>query len=182
MGTYCNEPEETGMGAVLIDVFRLSQDRQCASGVLEVSELPRLAAAPGAFLSGHLAWRAQGTEGRRGLAGAVLRVKGELHGTCCRCGAPITLPVHLETSFLFAKSEAEADAIPLSEDGDDEIAVGSTRFDAAAWVEEEVLLALPLFPAHDDCEPPSGPGQEDEPGKGGSRSPFAVLAGLKVKH
>lgn len=169
------------MGAVLIDVFRLSQDRQCASGVLNVAELPRLAAAPGEFRSGHLAWRATGTEGRRGLAGALLQVKGELHGTCCRCGARLTLPVRLETSFLFAKSEAEADAIPLAEDGDDEIAVGSTRFDAAAWVEEEVLLALPLFPMHDDCESPSGP-DEDAPGEDGGSSPFAVLAGLKVRH
>jgi len=42
-------------------------------------------------------------------------------------------------------------------------------------VEEEVLLALPIAPRHEQCEPPSGGAAGHGP------SPFAALAALK-KH
>lgn len=169
------------MSQVLIDVFRLSHDRATEKGVLEVSDLPLLGDHEAKFTSGSLAWEAEGTEGRRRLPGALLRIRGVLKGVCCRCGAPLEVEIDRETPFLFVKSEAEADAIPLSEDEDDEIVVGSPRFDVAKWVEEEVLLSLPLYPAHDDCDAPENPlHEEEEPGME-RVSPFAALAALK-KH
>ncbi len=42
-------------------------------------------------------------------------------------------------------------------------------------IEEEVLLALPIAPRHEQCEPPSGSTAETGP------LPFAALAALK-KH
>lgn len=169
------------MDSVQIDVFRLSRDRAKAAGELSVADLPLLGSHEAKFSEGTLAWEAEGTEGRRRLPGAVLRIRGSIRGTCCRCGAPLELEIDRETSFLFVKSEAEADAIPLSEDEEDEIVVGSTRFDVAKWVEEEVLLSLPLYPAHDACDAPENPlREEDEPGME-RVSPFAVLSSIK-KH
>ena len=169
------------MGSVLIDVFRLSRDRAVERGSFDVSELPLLGGHEARFCSGRLSWEAVGTEGRRRLPGALLRISGRIAGSCCRCGRPLELEISRETSFLFVKSEAEADASPLSEDEDDEIVVGSSRFDVAKWVEEEVLLSLPLYPAHEDCCAPDNPlHEEEEPGME-RVSPFAALAALK-KH
>ena len=162
----------------LIDVYRLSERRLRESGDFEVSELPRLGSHAGAFTGGLLHWEATGTEGRRGMPGARLLVTGEIRGVCCRCGKPLVLAVERDTPFLFAASEAQADAIPLAEDEDDEIVVGSSRFDAAGWVEEEVLLSLPLYPSHDGCESPANPRKGEEDGAK-RESPFAVLASLK---
>jgi uncharacterized protein len=50
----------------------------------------------------------------------------------------------------------------------------------AEFVEEEILLALPLSPRHEDCA--QGPKREFEPGEGrGSQedNPFAVLKKLR---
>ena len=162
----------------LIDVFRLSEGRRTESGDFEVSGLPRLGSHVGAFTGGSLHWEATGTEGRRGMPGARLRVTGAVRGTCSRCGDPLEIPVDIDTSFLFARTEAQADAIPLSEDEDDEIVVGSSRFDVAAWVEEEVLLALPLYPVHSGCAAPANPaGGKEEAAE--RENPFAVLASLR---
>jgi uncharacterized protein len=47
--------------------------------------------------------------------------------------------------------------------------------DVAVLIEDEILLALPSVPRHDDCVLPGG-GQESA-----KVSPFSVLAGLQGK-
>ena len=67
-------------------------------------------------------------------------------------------------------------------DGDDEIVVGSRKFDVAAWVEEELILSLPLFAQHDDCEPDEERMQTEETSETMQRAnPFACLAALKKR-
>ncbi|MCI5850718.1 MAG: DUF177 domain-containing protein [Sutterellaceae bacterium] len=169
------------MAALLIDIFRLCEERGSASGDFDASELPRLAEHDGKFTRGRIHWEAEGNEGRRGLPGAILRISGTLEGTCCRCGAPLQADIRLETPFLFAKSEREADLIPITDDEEEEIVVGSTRFDVADWVEEEVLLKLPLYPSHERCDAPRVAGAGEDDAQEERINPFAVLSSLK-KH
>lgn len=169
------------MSAVQIDVFRLSKERGTASGKFTAAELPLLAGHDGQFTEGQVEWSATGTEGRKHLAGAILRIEGKLIGSCCRCGDPLTVDVHLKTSFLFTKTESEADSMPISEGGEDEVVVGSSHFDVANWVQEELLLKLPLYPAHDVCKAPELPTDEEEELEDARPNPFAVLSSLK-KH
>ena len=52
----------------------------------------------------------------------------ELHGKvavpCNRCNNPVDVPIDREVVFRFAKSEEEADTIPIEEDDDTEVVVG----------------------------------------------------------
>jgi hypothetical protein len=119
---------------------------------------------------------------KMGSSNTVVRTpEGKLIGSCCRCGDPLTVDVHLKTSFLFTKTESEADSMPISEDGEDEVVVGSSHFDVANWVQEELLLKLPLYPAHDVCKAPELPTDEEEELEDARPNPFAVLSSLK-KH
>lgn len=165
------------------DIFELSRARAEISGDFTGDELPALISMlDSEFGAVRVHWKAVGTAGRRELPGADLTIDAQITTRCVRCGEPVTLEIEKTVSFLFVKSEAEADAMPIEEDGDDEIVVGSRKFDVAAWVEEELILSLPLFAQHDDCEPDEERMQTEETPETMQRTnPFACLAALKKR-
>jgi uncharacterized protein len=63
------------------------------------------------------------------------------------------------------------EAAEAADDAVDRV-VASRSMAVAGLVEDELLLALPMVPVHERCEPPA----KDD---GTKPSPFAVLAGLK---
>ena len=89
------------------------------------------------------------------------------------------IPVSRELVFRFTKTEAEANALPLDEEGDDEeVIVGSRSLSVADWVQEEAILSLPAMPLHDDCEM-DYENTSDEVVEAEKPNPFAALAALK---
>ena len=85
--------------------------------------------------------------------------------------------IEREVAFRFAKSEEEADSIPIDEDDDTEVIVGSDKLNVADWIEEELILSLPLVPAHEEGCQTDGPEEsKDEVQK---PNPFAKLKDLK---
>ena len=69
-----------------------------------------------------------------------------------------------------------------------DLLVSSRRFDLAALVEDEAIMALPPAPRHDDCSAPAvadapaaGEGADAGPGDAAPapRNPFGALAALK---
>jgi uncharacterized protein len=88
--------------------------------------------------------------------------------TCQRCLQPLAVPVEVAAELELAESREAAEA------ADDEVdrVVASRNMDVAALVEDELLLALPMVAAHEDCPLPA----EDD---GSAPSPFAKLAGLR---
>jgi uncharacterized protein len=102
---------------------------------------------------------------------------------------PVVLPVEVERSIRFVADEALA--AELDADMDDDVLVVNRGFDLLDLVEDELIMASPLVPRHDECpQPPkmsvSDPGVEpNEASEGGSeasnerKNPFAVLAQLK---
>ena len=166
------------------DIFELSRARGVIEGDFTESDLPGLASlldADCGRLQVH--WQASGTAGRDDLPGADLALKAEIVTRCVRCGEPVTIVVEKTVPFLFVKNEKQADAIPIEDDGDYEIVVGSRKFDLAAWVEEELILSLPAFAQHDDCSPDEEHMHTEELPQAQERTnPFAVLATLKKKH
>lgn len=72
-----------------------------------------------------------------------------------------------------------------SAEGYDALEVGEEPLDLLALVEDELLLALPIVPAHDPevCQHPAGFVVEDEPESSEVEdkrpNPFSVLAQLK---
>ena len=103
----------------------------------------------------------------------------EVKMVCQRCLELVTLPIHSECSYAVVKEGANTQSLPK---GYDVLELGEDPLDLHALIEEELLLALPIVPAHhpEECQQPAGL-DEPEPGKDEvSRSnPFSVLAQLK---
>lgn len=165
------------------DIFELSRTRGHIEGRLTRDDLPEaLSMLEGEAADVTVDWSAHGTAGSRDLPGADLTISARVVTDCARCGKPVELAIDKTVSFLFTRTEAQADAMPIDEDGDFEIVVGSRKFDVAHWVEEELILSLPPVARHDDCAPEARDletHEEDEPQK---PNPFACLAGLKTRH
>jgi uncharacterized protein len=146
-------------------------------GVLERSvgldELPRLAdvlVETTGFLSVRLeAWRDD--EGKSWLQ---LDVTGEPVLCCQRCLAGVTFPLRIKSRLQLMAPGEEWPDDDLVDDSTDAIEAEKALV-VLSLIEEEVLLALPIAPRHEQCEPPSGSATENGP------SPFAALAALK-KH
>lgn len=104
----------------------------------------------------------------------------EVQMVCQRCLEPATLPVHSRFVYAVLREGASADSLPKSYDA---LEVGEEPLDLIELVEDELLLALPIVPAHepDACQPPGGFAAAPEPSVNEvSRSnPFDVLAQLK---
>lgn len=108
--------------------------------------------------------------------------------TCQRCMGVVQEPVAVDQWYRFVASED----IAMAEDdqSEEDLLVMEPQFDLLAVLEDELLMALPLVPMHEECpvaprlqagdiEEPGGGGERGEPGK--KPNPFAVLAQLKTK-
>lgn len=165
-----------------IDIFELSRTRGEIEGDLALADLPGLSETlEGAQKSAAVHFHAKGTAGRDDLPGAALEIHAKIQTMCSRCGKPVEVTVDKTVPFLFTRSEEQADAMDISEDGEFEVVVGSTKFDVAAWVQEELILSLPAFPQHARCEVDEAELEAADENFQERENPFAVLAGLK-KH
>ncbi len=163
-----------------LDVFELSRGRGHREGAIHLADMPRLAAML-VDVDGQLSYVVDGLVDGQGHPGAMMRLGGEVRMSCNRCGKPVAIELDREVPFRFVHTEAEADAIPIDEDEDTEIIVGSSALGLADWVEEEAILSLPIAPRHEDCSAPgfdSGDNPQEELADD-RRRPFAVLETLK---
>ena len=69
---------------------------------------------------------------------------------CRRCLGALEFPLQLEVSLRLAATQAEVDAEPLSAEGPESI-VADRKMQVHALVEDELLLAMPMAPRHQDC-------------------------------
>jgi len=103
----------------------------------------------------------------------------EVKMVCQRCLELVALPIHSESTYAVVKEGANTQSLPQ---GYDVLEVGEDPLDLLTLVEDELLLALPIVPAHDPevCQQPAGI-EEPEPSEDEvTRSnPFSVLAQLK---
>lgn len=177
-------------------------------GPSPLSDLPRLAEslAPEAHLDSipPVSWTAQGRLVPQRVGGPQLwldlTAHADLPWTCQRCLHPVALPVALERQIRFVVDEKAA--AELDAESEDDVLPLSRSFDLLSLIEDELIMASPLVPRHDNCpEQPvmsvSDPGVDgdevpedadltsasvdagDEPPRGQRPNPFAVLAKLK---
>lgn len=146
-----------------VDIFSIASNRQKINTKVTVSEMPELESLIiNSEESDSFEVEIEGIEGVRGLPAALLTVKGKLQMRCIRCTQPVDVEIDREVLFLFVRSEAEANRIPVEEDDEWEVVVGSEHLNVAEWVQEEVILSLPSFPRHDDCEAPQSAVLKDD--------------------
>lgn len=108
-----------------------------------------------------------------------LQAQATLPLTCQRCLAPVDVEVSVDRAFRFVADEAQAAA--LDDEAEEDLLALSRSFDLPSLVEDEMLLAQPLVPSHDECPEPLPAPVNDLPDEAESvrPHPFAVLERLK---
>lgn len=150
-------------------------------GSVAVGALARLApslAGPADGLQAH--WRLEGF--LRTLPGGALQpmarltVRAEVPMQCQRCLKPALQSI--DDSALFRLVDVEPELTLEELEAEDEALCVEGAVDVLEYVEDQLILALPLVPMHDTCPLPAtsgGDAQADAP----RESPFAKLAQLK---
>jgi uncharacterized protein len=164
---------------VSLDPFLPRALNQRWEGELGAAELPRLrAAAPAdAPLSARVTLTVvRGDLGEIRLQGMIT---GEIGQQCQRCLQPMIWRFSLEPDVVLVDPAGSPAAL-----GDDQefLELGPDgQLRPADFVEEEILLALPLAPRHEDCA--ARLPHEFEAGSGDrtAENPFAVLQELRKK-
>ena len=152
-----------------IDTRRFCERKESLSAALGPEDLPRLDAEaiedfiPVAVSVGVVA-------SPRGLSGLCVDLDGAVMLTCQRCMQPVEVGIRRRALFELVDSSSALDA---DDDDDWDRMLHSDRFDLIHLVEDEMLLALPYSPRHDQCEP------VERTGAGEKVLPFAGLAVLR---
>lgn len=125
-----------------------------------------------------LDYRLAGSVNNEGQPTLRLRVQGELQLQCQRCLDPLAFKLDIDSTFIVAADEA---AIPATAEDDEvftdeDYIIADTQMQVLDLLEDEVLLALPYTPKHDETQCGAS-GMLNELKK---PSPFAVLQGLKT--
>ena len=98
---------------------------------------------------------------------------------CQRCLTPVDVPLVVERPFRFVADEATAEA--LDDETEEDLLASSREFDLRELIEDELLMALPVVPLHDECPVPVDMAFSDEDFEAVQEekpNPFAALAGL----
>ena len=155
------------MSTLTIDIFELARSCQTLEGEVILEDLgplrerdPQLTVSPIKFV-------ATGLGSIRQYPAVSLSIEGEAQTSCATCNRLVSVPLAHELTFISLDEDEE----------DQDVIVGSTTFDVNAWVEEEVLLTLPMVARHDDCHYEPEP-EEEAP----KNNPFAGLADALKKH
>ena len=147
-----------------INIFELARRGETIEGEVAVKDLPNLL-------------------GFTATENGTLRfvdMEGDVDISCARCLKPMSVHIASGAVFRLVRTEAEANALPIEDDEEDEdVLVGSRSFDLEKWVEEEAILALPRMVVHDACEEKREWSDGEEPQEEKRPNPFAALAALK---
>jgi uncharacterized protein len=156
---------------VIPDAFRFAGEHRSLQGRVGLASLSRLAASLASH-EGEIEFRIDGRvdEQRRMLL--ELTASGVLGLQCQRCLTPMQWPFRIESTLWLVRPGEEIPEEELEDEDRDAVEV-HPDMDVHALVEDEILLAVPIVPRHEVCEPPQPVGGTDK------ASPFAVLSALK---
>lgn len=122
--------------------------------------------------SGSLGYRLDGRLGPRGRSQLMLQIDGVLSLCCQRCLEGVEYPVAIRSLLEFVDDEDDLTQDEIEDDSRDYL-VEQKELDVVALIEDEIILALPSAPCHENCAVPVA-------GQGATKpSPFLSLAGLK---
>ncbi|NJD34966.1 MAG: metal-binding protein [Betaproteobacteria bacterium] len=157
-------------GAV-IDYLEFARSGGMLERNVRLDELPRLADLL-ASTEGFLSVRLEGSRDDKGKSWLQVDIAGEPVLHCQRCLGGVEFPLAISSRLQLIAPGEEWPDDDLADDSADAIEA-EKALAVLSLVEEEVLLALPIAPRHEQCNLPSGNATENGP------SPFAALAALK---
>lgn len=156
---------------VVIDSQAFALEGASLQGDLPLASLPRLLD----LLSdsaGSVRYQLVGMVGSGNRAQLLVQVDGVISMCCQRCLEAMPYPLALRSLLEFMDSEGDLTQEELEDDSRDFLPL-QKALDVIELIEDEILLALPTVPRHEECALPAA-GQ-----RAASESPFSVLAGLK---
>lgn len=171
------------------DVLAFAEAGASLDGVEPLDGFERLLAErhAGGGMSPVVNWSASG-EMRPDAAGKPLpwlhlQVRLDLPVGCQRCLGPVVVALEVDRWFRFAADEAAAEA--EDDDSEEDVLAMEPRPDLLGLVEDELLMAIPLVPMHEQCPEPlvapqaraDADAQQASPEE--RPHPFAALARLK---
>ena len=178
LDTYDTRPMSEGWSK-LLDIGPLADGRAEIDFSIPLKEFPRvlpLLAGPDGTARGRVNF---GREGR--LAVAEVAVAADATMLCQRCLAPLNWPLKSTGRAALVATPAEAERVPETLET---VLAPEHRISIRDLVEEELLLALPLVPRHenDECAGDRAgtlvePGSAAEP-VGETHRPFGQLSEL----
>lgn len=155
------------------DPIRLAEEGAQLSGSLRLHAMPRLGEQDeGARVAIDLQFERAG-KARWEMRGEI---RATLRATCQRCLRRLTLDVQAQPSVVFVRSESEA-ATEAAMPAESDVVVATQPLVLKDFVEDELLLAMPMIPLHPPgsaCELQHVERRGDE-----KKNPFAVLSELK---
>lgn len=161
---------------VRLDAQQLSRAQQRLGGRVALALFERLAAE--CRSADGVEWSLAGSVGAEGACWLTLAVSVDAMLQCQRCLGDVQFDVRSESRFrLVFAGEAWGDE-DLDDDSFEALELDGP-LDLAALVEDEVLLALPAVPLHQQCEAPAIAGVSEQETTSAKPSPFAVLGQLK---
>ncbi|CAG0968738.1 Large ribosomal RNA subunit accumulation protein YceD [Methylophilaceae bacterium] len=129
-----------------------------------------------ASTSGELDCRLSGGKGVNNIAYLQLQVQGRLQLVCQRCLQPLVHDLSVDVRYVLVRNESEMPA-PEDESDDEDYLPVETEMPVLELIEDEVLLALPIAPRHEDGQCAS----ENKIDEYRKPNPFAKLEALKSK-
>lgn len=166
-----------------LDLQQLADVAATLEGQWPLLDLPRLSADAVPAGDGQARWSVA-VERRAVVAGTAdpclhLNASATVHLVCQRCLQPVEQVLTVDRRFRFVAGEAQAERQDEEADDEDVLALPPrSRLDLQPLVEDELILALPLVPRHDECpEPLLQPDSAEA--EAPAAHPFAALAALK---
>jgi uncharacterized protein len=151
----------------VIDGLEFARTAAVLKGRLGIESLPRLVQSGCSGLV--LDFVLTGEINERGKPELGLEASGSVRLQCQRCLGEVEYPLQIEVQLELAASEAEI----LAADDDVDRVLAGRDMNVAALVEDELLLALPMAPKHEQCRAAAGTYEGSGP------SAFQALAALK---
>jgi uncharacterized protein len=158
----------------VIDGFEFASAGATKQGVWPLRDFPRLRDML-ATDAGEVRYEIRGKRDERGRPALRLRVNGTLGLRCQRCLEPMPFEVRTDETLVLAATLDEIHAEPADAHAPDRVVAGK-EMALRELIEDELILAVPYAPRHEDCAPALA-GDEVE-----RVSPFAGLRGLIRKH
>ena len=129
----------------VIDGLRFARAALERRGTVGMEQLPRLAQLR--CSTEGLEYRLRGGRAGNGKPCLRLSVRGSVEVLCQRCLDPVQVPIAIDAELQLAESPRE---ISEADDGIDRV-LASRNMSVGWLVEDEVILALPMVPRHEDC-------------------------------
>jgi len=168
----------------MIEPFKLVAKRALVDGPVELDSLPRLRdelankTSQEGFAEVELAFQRD----QQGFATASGYVRATAGVVCQRCLGVVSIPLEASVSWVFITNETAFEDVPKAYDA---IMVEDEAVSLFDLIEDELLLALPPVPMHEEgeCKAPDHQSHDEGFANGSEvkQNPFEVLAEIKKK-